>query len=106
MKGTQTKKNYLKSNLLNFNVILVAYLLLSIFIITFDMGDKNFPTIYVNYITQWVPSILPTAKITADYQSSKLILAVAWTIVPINIGIFLMKIELGVPKFLKFYSLN
>lgn len=85
-------------------MILVAYLLLSIFIITFDMGDKNFPTIYVNYITQWVPSILPTAKITADYQSSKLILAVAWTIVPINIGIFLMKMNWESPRFLKFYS--
>ena len=64
------------------NVFLMAYVLVSAVVILFDLGQLTASINFVTWITQFIPSIKPTADITSLPQSSALILAFSWMIIP------------------------
>lgn len=66
------------------NVILFIYVLISITVLYFDLGNTKVGLAFSTLVAKAVPSVLPTAAITQTPESSALILSFSWLLVVLS----------------------
>ncbi len=63
------------------NIILLLYIVISVTVLYFDLGNTRVGLAFSTLVAKAVPSILPTAAITQMHYSSAFILALSWVMV-------------------------
>ena len=86
------------------NVFLMVYVFVSAVVMFFDLGQLTASISFVTWITQFIPSIKPTADITSLPQSSALILALSWVVIPFVVITMLLTGSWNSTEFKRLYE--